>query len=78
MARLHSRFVHFQAIAASLLVHASLVGLLIYSANWKGLWLPADEAKAGDKSPLDGFTVVLAPSNAALYSMLKKNEFSQT
>lgn len=68
MARLHSRFVHFQAIAASLLVHASLVGLLIYSANWKGLWLPADEAKAGDKRPLDGFTVVLAPSNAALYT----------
>lgn len=69
MARPLSRFAQFQAMAASLLVHASLVGLLIYSANWKGLWLPVvDEAKAGDKSPLDGFTVVLAPSNAALYA----------
>ncbi len=68
MARPLSRFAHFQAIAASLLVHAGLVGLLVYSASWKGLWLPVDEAKSGDQSPLKGFTVVLSPSNAKQYT----------
>jgi hypothetical protein len=67
MVRTRSHFAHFQAIAASLLVHAGLVGLLVYSANWKGFWLPVEETKAGDKSPLEGFTVVLAPSNAVQY-----------
>lgn len=67
MARPFSRFAQFQAIAASLLVHAGVVGLLVLSVGWKGLWLQVDEAKAGDKSPLEGFTVVLAPSDARQY-----------
>lgn len=62
-----SRFAQLQAIAASLLVHAGVVGLLVLSVGWKGLWLQVDEAKAGDKSPLEGFTVVLAPSDARHY-----------
>ena len=63
----HSRNAQFQAIAASLLVHGVLVALLVFSVGWKGLWLPVNEAKAGDKSPLEGFTVVLAPSDARQY-----------
>lgn len=67
MARSLSRFAQFQAFAGSLLVHAALVGLLVLSVGWKGLWLPVNEAKSGDQSPLEGFTVVLAPSNARQY-----------
>lgn len=67
MARSSSVFESFQAALASLLVHAGLLGLLVISAYWKGFWLPVDEAKSGDQSPLEGFTVVLAPSNASQY-----------
>ena len=68
MARSLSRFAQFQALAGSLLVHAALVGLLILSIGWKGIWLPVDEAKSGDQSPLKGFTVVLSPSDASVYT----------
>lgn len=68
MARTTSRFAQLQAIAASLSVHVGLVVLLVLSVGWKGLWLPVDEAKSGDQSPLKGFTVVLSPSNAKQYT----------
>lgn len=67
MARSLSRFAQLQAFAGSLLVHAALVGLLVISVGWKGFWLPVDEAKSGDQSPLKGFTVVLSPSDASQY-----------
>lgn len=48
-------------------MHAALIGLLVLSIGWNGIWLPMDEAKSGDQSPLKGFTVVLAPSDASQY-----------
>lgn len=68
MARKLSRFAQLQAITASVLVHASLIGLLVISFGWKGFWLPQPVAKSGELTPLEGFTVVLAPSDATMYT----------
>lgn len=68
MARKLSRFGKLQAILASVFVHVGLVTVLVLSVGWKGFWLPVPEAKSGDFTPLKGFTVVLAPSDAAIYT----------
>ena len=68
MARKISLFTTIEAFLASVLVHAMLFGLIILSSNWHGFWWNQDEAKAGSYSPLEGFTVVLAPSDAKHYT----------
>lgn len=63
-----SRWHQFQAALFSMAVHAALVGVLVLSVGWHGWRLPVEMGKAGDLTPLDGFTVVLTPSDARQYT----------